>query len=69
MSDELKSSILAFINIAIQLAPQLLEVGRRIAKIINSNGNPTPAEQAELDALQQQMYEAVKAAGTAKLAE
>lgn len=69
MNDQLKASILVFINMAIQLAPQLLDAGRRIGKILNSDGDPTPEEQAELDALQAEMYEAVKAAGQAKLAE
>lgn len=69
MNEQLKASLLVFINLAIQVAPQLLEVGRRIAKILNSDGDPTPEEQAELDALQEQVYQAVKAAGAAKLAE
>lgn len=69
MTAELKSSIIMFINLAIQLAPQLLESGQRIARILNKGGDPTPEEQAELDANQELIYQAVKDAATKKLAE
>lgn len=61
LTPELVTSVLLFIRLAMQEVPTLIEAGQRIIKLLTSGQDPTPEEQAEIDAMLQASHEAWQA--------
>lgn len=61
LTPELVTSVLLFIRLAMQEVPTLIEAGQRIIKLLTSGQDPTPEEQAEIDAMLQASHEALQA--------
>lgn len=68
MTPALIATIVAFVNMAVQYAPDLVHDGRVIVDLITRGTDPTPEEQADIDARMAQTHEKLQAAIAAALA-